>query len=62
MKQSTQIEAAKKEVEVIEEFFYNGVDTGIWDLKGDDVAPKSEGKKKKKKSSSKKKRAFVNPE
>jgi len=56
-----------KDVEIIEEFLYNGVDTGIWDLAQEEEssnqkqAPESK-KKKKKKSSNKKKRNYINPE
>lgn len=49
---------------MIENFFYNGVDAGLWDLNHEEdtnVKP-VESKKKKKKSSHKKKRTYVNPE
>jgi len=36
LKTSTVIEQSKKDIEIIEEFFYNGVETGIWDLKGEE--------------------------
>lgn len=63
-KASLTVDQAKKEVESIEEFLYNGTEAGIWDLKGDESTLKAptESKKKKKKSSSKKKRAFFNAE
>lgn len=39
LKKSENINQSMKDVEIIEEFLYNGVDTGIWDLAQEEDSP-----------------------
>ena len=56
MTEQSFVEDARKQVEKIEEWFYKGVDGGMWDVNLTDQSDEKPQSRKKKKSSHKKKR------
>ena len=58
MTEQSFVEDARKQVEKIEEWFYKGLDGGMWDVNLTDQSDEKPQSRKKKKSSHKKKRQW----